>query len=67
MNKKKLCLLASAMCLSVGAYAQDAPQAFSYSTYYVCDVEFQDQMDDIVEKYEKPVFDQWVADGKLIA
>ena len=68
MNKNKLSLFAAAACLSLTAYAQDdAPQAFSYSTYYVCDVEVQNQMDDIVEKYEKPVFDQWVADGKLIA
>jgi len=45
---------------------EDGPAAFSYSTYYVCDVATQSAMDEVVEKYEKPVFDKWVEDGKLI-
>jgi hypothetical protein len=60
-----ICLLSG---LSFACYAQeDGPAAFSYSTYYICDVATQGDMDDIVEQYEKPVFDKWVKDGKLIA
>jgi hypothetical protein len=55
--------------LSVACYAQpdDGPQAFVYGTYYYCDVATENDMDAVVEQYEKPVFDQWVADGKIIA
>ena len=56
--------------LSVACYAQqdnDGPSAFVYGTYYVCDVATQGDMDTVVETYEKPVFDQWVEDGKILA
>ena len=55
--------------LSVACYAQpdDGPRAFVYGTYYYCDVATQNDMDTVVEQYEKPVFDQWVEDGKIIA
>ena len=44
----------------------DAPDVYSYVTYYYCDVATQGNMDSVVEAYEKPVFDQWVEDGKLM-
>lgn len=71
MNKAKKYIAAIlSSVLSVACYAQqddDGPQAFVYGTYYVCDVATQGDMDDVVEQYEKPVFDQWVADGKIQA
>lgn len=71
MNKiKKYIAAILTSVLSVACYAQqddDGPQTFVYGTYYYCDVATQGDMDDIVEQYEKPVFDQWVADGKIMA
>lgn len=54
--------LAFATCLA----QDDEPLGYTYATYYVCDVATQGDMDDIVEANEKPVFDKWVEDGKLI-
>ena len=52
--------------LSFVAWAQDdVPESYTYVTYYVCDVASQSDMDEIVEQYEKPVFDNWVEEGKL--
>jgi hypothetical protein len=56
--------LASTACV---AQDDDGPAAFSYVTYYVCDVATQGSMDAIVEANEKAVFDKWVEEGKLIA
>jgi len=70
-NMKKPLGYITALLLTTGsftAYAQDdGPVGFTYGTYYVCDVASQGDMDDIVTQYEKPVFDKWVEDGKLIA
>lgn len=44
----------------------DEPLGYTYATYYVCDVATQDDMDAIVEANEKPVFDKWVKDEKLL-
>lgn len=54
--------------ISTACVAQDdeGPMGFSYVTYYVCDVASQGSMDVIVETNEKPVFDKWVEEGKLI-
>ena len=49
------------------AQDDDGPIAYSYATYYVCDVATQGNMDNVVETNEKRVFDKWVEDGKLIA
>lgn len=50
------------------SFAQDDDNtAYIYSTYYACDQATQGAMDTIVETNEKPVFDKWVEDGKLIA
>jgi hypothetical protein len=46
---------------------EDAPARITYVTYYVCDVATQGNMDSVVGAYDKPVFDQWVKDGKLVA
>lgn len=53
---------------SVSCMAQDddGPSAFSYATYYVCDVATQGDMDTVVETNEKAVFDRWVKEGKLL-
>jgi hypothetical protein len=56
--------LATTACV---AQDDDGPAGFTYATYYVCDVATQGDMDTVVETTEKPVFDQWVKDGKLIA
>lgn len=56
--------LVSAACL---AQDDEGPTGFSYVTYYVCDVATQGSMDAIVEANEKPVFDKWVKDGKIVA
>jgi len=56
--------MATGSCL---AQDDDGPAGFTYATYYVCDVATQGDMDTVVEATEKPVFDQWVEDGKLIA
>jgi len=55
--------------ISVTCFAQDddGPAGYSYVTYLACDQATQGDMDTIVETNEKPVFDKWVADGKLIA
>lgn len=57
--------LASTAC--VAQDDDDGPAAFTYATYYVCDVATQGNMDAVVESVEKPVFDKWVKDGKLLA
>ena len=63
---KKIAIAAFASALTFTAWAQeDGPAGFTYGTYYVCDVASQGDMDTIVEQYEKPVFDQWVEDGKM--
>lgn len=49
------------------AQEQDEPQGFVYATYYKCDVATQDDMDDIVETYDKPVLDKAVEDGRMTA
>ena len=66
-NKTLVAFLISLFSVAVLAQDDDGPVAYSYSTYYVCDVATQDDMDAIVEQYEKPVFDRYVEEGKLIA
>ena len=55
--------------VSVACIAQDddGPVGFSYVTYHYCDVATQGSMDAVIETNEKPVFDKWVEEGKLIA
>ena len=66
--KKKLLTLLSIGLLPFAVCAQDGgPASFNYVTYYVCDVATQGNMDNVVETNEKPVFDKWVEDGKLMA
>ena len=64
--------LIAAWCIAFMSFAcvaqeDDGPAGFSYVTYYNCDQSTQSTMDTIVETNEKPVFDKWVEDGKLIA
>ena len=49
------------------AQEDEGPAGYNYATYYVCDVATQGNMDNVVETNEKPVFDEWVEDGKLMA
>ncbi len=64
---KKISIAMLASMLSLAAWGQDdGPNSYTYGTYYACDVANQADMDEIVEQYEKPIFDKWVEDGKLL-
>ena len=67
-NKKKgiatvLIGLFSVSCMAQGE--DDAPQGFVYSTYQTCDVATQEQLDGVIEQYDKPVMDKAVEDGRM--
>lgn len=64
-NKKILFAILSCTFSFAASAQEDGPDGYTYVTYYVCDVASQADMDEIVEQYEKPVFDKWVEDGKL--
>lgn len=68
-SRKHYCAVALLGLVPLTAVAQDdeAPQGFSYVTYYVCDVATQGNMDNIVENNEYAVFDKWVEEGKLLS
>ena len=51
--------------MAVSAQEEDGPPV-SYVTYYLCDVATQGNMDSIVATLEKPVFDSWVEEGRLL-
>jgi len=61
--------LALLSLIPLSAIAQDdqAPQGFSYVTYYICDMSKQGNMDKIVENNEYEVLDRWVEEGKLMS
>lgn len=64
LNGAVLVLLA----MSGLATAQDNDAtAVSYVTYYHCDMATQSNMDRLVQANEKPVFDRWVEEGRLVA
>lgn len=68
---RKLVLLSATAFFGIGAMPagaqdDDGPAGFNYATYYVCDVATQGNMDNVVATNEKPVFDEWVEDGKLL-
>lgn len=42
-----------------------APESFTYATYFYCDVALQDRADEIVEQLDKPAFDAAVAGGSV--
>lgn len=50
-------------CMAQGE--DDGPQAFVYSTYHICDLATQTQLDDVIEQYDKPVMDKAVEDGQM--
>ncbi len=59
-------LTGALLFVAVTALGQDdGVQGYTYSTYYVCDVATQSDMDDVVEKFEKPVLDKAVEDGHM--
>ena len=66
---KRMSILSALLLVApLMAVAQDeAPNVYSYVTYYYCDVATQGNMDSVVEAHEKPVFDRWVEDGKLMS
>lgn len=53
--------------LSTDAQESEAPERYSYVTYYACDVATQGNMDNVVATNEYAVFDKWVEEGKLIS
>ena len=69
MNNKKKGMVAVLLGLfSVTCMAQgedDGPMAYTYSTYHTCDIGTQTQMDDVIERYDKPVLDKAVEDGRM--
>ncbi len=66
-NKNTLAIVILGLVpMMAAAQDDDGPIGFSYVTYYVCDVATQGNMDNVVDTNEKPVFDQWVEDGKLL-
>ena len=69
MNNKKKGMVAVLLGLfSVTCMAQgedDGPVAYTYSTYHICDISTQTQMDDVIEQYDKPVLDKAVEDGRM--
>lgn len=60
-------LLAGLWSISCQAQEDARPLGYSYTTYYVCDVASQANMDNVIEINEKSIFDQWVADDKMLA
>lgn len=54
----------STACMAQG---EDPAQAYVYSTYHVCDLATQEQMDGVIEQYDKPVLDKAVEDGRMNA
>lgn len=71
MKKKNKGIIGVVLGLfSLACFAQgedEGPAAFVYSTYHVCDVATQTQLDDVIEQYDKPVLDQAVEDGRMVA
>jgi len=67
MNKYIAAFLISLFSVVCVAQEDDGPAGYSYATYYVCDVATQDDMDEVVEQYEKATLDKYVEDGKLMA
>ena len=63
--KKTIAATALLLCGGMTLAQDENPNAFSYVTYYVCDVATQGQMDTVVEQYEKPALDQAVEDGRI--
>jgi len=44
---------------------EEAPSTFTYATYFYCDANGQDQVDEIIKTKNAPVFDQLVKDGVI--
>ena len=65
----RLVIAVGLLCMPFGAIAQDDEDqtAYVYATYYACDQATQGAMDNVVETNEKPVFDRWVEEGKLMS
>jgi hypothetical protein len=49
------------------AQEEEAPTVFTYATYFYCDVNGQDRVDEIVKTQNAPVYDQMVKEGKILA
>jgi len=60
--------LISLAAISTAALAQEekeAPTVFTYSTYFYCDVNGQDAVDEIAKTKNQPVYDQMVKEGLI--
>jgi len=64
----KAITLVGIAALSTVALAQEEEEAqaiFTYATYFYCDVNGQDKVDEIVKTTNQPVYDQMVKEGLL--
>ena len=57
-----LCVLAS----TVQAQEAEEPSVFTYATYFYCDVNGQDRVDEIVKTMDAPIYDQMVKEGLIM-
>ncbi len=59
-------LVACSLWVSATAVAQEQKtDAYSYATYFYCDVTQQERADEIVQKLDKPIYDAAVADASI--
>jgi len=66
--KKSIILVSLAAVGSVAlAQEEEAAKNFTYATYFYCDVNGQDRVDEIVKTVNAPVYDQLVKDGVITA
>ena len=55
----------AAIASSAVAQEKEAPTRFTYATYFYCDVNGQDRVDEIVKTQNAPVYDQLVKEGVI--
>ena len=67
-NKKILVLLPGLLLAANVAQAQDeeAPERYTYATYFYCDTSTEAQADEYVKESETPVMDKLVEDGTYL-
>ncbi len=68
MNKKNngvVGVLLAFVSVSCMAQGEDPAQSYVYSTYHICDLDTQEDLDAVIEQYDKPVMDKAVEDGRM--
>ena len=56
----------AAIATTAVAQEEEKPSVFTYATYFYCDVNGQDRVDEIVKTQNAPVYDQMVKEGKML-